>query len=304
MPYLPERLESILGQTYPHWKLNVLDSFSDDGSKEVYDSLEDERINVSYVPKEGIYPAWNKLLGLVKHDWVYIATADDTMYPECLEKCLKAISENPPTPLVLFGIDVITEKGRKCEYWHGSRNRGARHTWGTALDSEGLLSGKKEFLAQVFACGAYQSITGMLFSRKAFHEVGAFPVGFGSAGDTYWIMELMSRFDFLWIPEPLATWRLHDQQGSRQRSVDHKDKPSQREQAVDAALQNAIDHDFLSEAQRKLLIELRRESSLRKKPFPGICEKVYNRLLHTNLTAKKRSQWVQQIMEIDEGRLR
>lgn len=293
MPFLPERLDSIFVQTYTDWTLRILDSHSNDGSKELYDALEDERITVTYGPREGIYPAWNRLLADSKHDWIYIATADDSMYPQCLERCMKALVRYPDADVLMFGIDVIDGSGRKLENWHSSSSRPPRYTWGEDLKKKTVLPGRKEFLAQIFACGVYQSITGMLFSRKALEATGPFPNEFGSAGDTFWVMELMRKHDFVWLPESLATWRLHGNQASRKSETGGNPSLSTRDQAVNAALQRAKTENYLSLDLLEMIETFRDQS--RQKTSIGKYAKIlraWDRIRGASSTYAKRANYV------------
>jgi glycosyltransferase involved in cell wall biosynthesis len=296
MPFLKERLDSIFAQTYPHWTLTVLDSHSNDGSKELYDAIEDKRVNITYGSKEGIYPAWNKLLDTVKSDWVYIATADDTMYPNCLERCIKAISKKPEAMLIFFGIDMIDKTSKWLENWHLNSRRNPFYTYGEQLKSVGELSSKKEFIAQVYAAGGYQSITGVLFHRSVFETIGHFPIEFGPAGDTYWIMEAVRNFPIQWIPESLATWRLHEQQSSRQNISYEKGEISDRERAVVQALDNAVEVGYINKNQLELIKKYQND---KKSTVVIFLERVLNKLFQINYAGVKKSKRLEEILKLE-----
>jgi succinoglycan biosynthesis protein ExoO len=75
------------------WELLVYDSYSDDGAWEFIQQRAawDNRIRVTQGPREGPYPAWNRCLCETKAEFVYIATSDDTMAADCLEKMVVAL---------------------------------------------------------------------------------------------------------------------------------------------------------------------------------------------------------------------
>lgn len=85
-------MDSILAQTLEEWELIVCDSFSDDGTWEYLQQFKDDpRVRLYQVPKEGLYAGWNECLKRCRGEYVYIATADDTMAPACLEKMVGAL---------------------------------------------------------------------------------------------------------------------------------------------------------------------------------------------------------------------
>ncbi len=90
--YLPARMESLLNQTYENWEIIIVDNFSNDGAWEYFQKYaSDERIHLSQAPREGMYANWNNCLRKARGEYVYIATSDDTMEPECLEKMVGAL---------------------------------------------------------------------------------------------------------------------------------------------------------------------------------------------------------------------
>lgn len=85
-------MDSILTQTFEDWELIVCDSFSEDGTWEYFEQFRaDPRIRLHRVPREGLYAGWNECLKRVTGEYIYVATADDTCAPECLEKMVGAL---------------------------------------------------------------------------------------------------------------------------------------------------------------------------------------------------------------------
>ena len=57
LPYLPERVDTIFGQTYKNWELIVSDNFSEDGAWAFFEGLaeKDSRVSIAQAPREGMY---------------------------------------------------------------------------------------------------------------------------------------------------------------------------------------------------------------------------------------------------------
>src|SRR6266702_4430193 len=62
MAYLPESLQSILQQTYPHFEVVVINDGSTDDSLQYLKSIRDPRLRVISQPNQGISVALNRAL--------------------------------------------------------------------------------------------------------------------------------------------------------------------------------------------------------------------------------------------------
>lgn len=70
-------IKSIIGQTYPHKELIIIDGGSTDGSVSIIRSHEN---NIRYwesEPDRGVYHAWNKALARASGEWICFLGADD-----------------------------------------------------------------------------------------------------------------------------------------------------------------------------------------------------------------------------------
>src|ERR1039457_3714887 len=110
-PYLQERVETIFNQTFHDWELIVCDGFSEDGAWEYigYLAAREPRMRVSQALRKGIYAGFNDCIAQARGEYVYIATSDDTMMPECLEKMVGALQANPDCGLCQCELVIIDE---------------------------------------------------------------------------------------------------------------------------------------------------------------------------------------------------
>ena len=113
LPFLGERFDTIFGQTLRDWEMFVYDSYSDDGGWELIRqrAAGDNRIRITQGPREGPYPAWNECLRQTTGEFVYIATSDDTMAPDCLEKMVAALDRHQDCDLAHCPFIAIDERG-------------------------------------------------------------------------------------------------------------------------------------------------------------------------------------------------
>ena len=224
-PFLKERFDTIFDQTFQDWELFVYDSFSDDGSWEFIQQLarHEPRMRIAQGPREGVYPAWNACLRETTGEYVYIATSDDTMAPDFLEKMTAALGRHRDCELAHCRLVIADERS--------ADEQGMTWPEGTVfadgipelLQVPHIRRAPYDGLIQLSGRHAVLSITQLLIRRSIFERVGLFPDRWGSASDFNWEMKAGLVANTVYVPDTWATWRLHPNQAtvaSRQISPD------------------------------------------------------------------------------------
>src|ERR1700682_1436260 len=113
--FLGPRLDSLLAQTFTNWEAIVLDSYSNDGSWEFFQSVAstDPRFRLYQIPREGLYAALNRGIQLATGEFLHIATCDDTMSPEFLTEMLHALSCCPEAGIAACDALLINRDGKE-----------------------------------------------------------------------------------------------------------------------------------------------------------------------------------------------
>lgn len=214
-PYLDERIQTITGQTFSDWELIIVDNYSDDGAWEFFQECvkKDSRIKISQAPREGMYANWNNCIRQAQGEYVYIATSDDTMTPDFLEIMVDALENYPECHLAHCKLKIIDENGNPhptldwdkfyCTLYFGDLVN-KKHI--RAVPHDGILH-----------CGVrtvYTSITQLLIRRNLFEKIGLFLTKYGSTADFEWEMRASLVANTIHIPQYLATWRVHRDQGT------------------------------------------------------------------------------------------
>jgi len=217
-PYLPERFETIFNQTLQDWELIVYDSFSNDGAWEYIRELavREPRTRISQGPRDGIYPGWNVCIRQARGEYIYIATSDDTMAPDCLEKLVAALTLSSQCGLAHCRLVVIDEAGqpRSEDNWpHGTAfGVSAPELLQQAHIRYAPLDGVLHLTGQ----SVYLSITGLLIRRTLFSKVGNFRSDWGSSGDINWAMRAGLVANTVHVPDTWASWRRHASQATKE----------------------------------------------------------------------------------------
>lgn len=215
-PYLQERVDTILGQTYANWEMVISDNFSTDGSWEFFEELarQDPRVLIAQAPRQGLYANWNNCIRRAQGKYIYIATSDDTMALDCLEKLVAALEEHEDCDLAHCPLVFIDPAGDRVSYpkWpdctvfaHGIRHlTGEYHVRRAPYDGLLHLSGKIVYL----------SITELLIRRSLFTKIGEFESRWGSVGDINWDMKAGLVANTVHVPDTWASFRRHPAQAT------------------------------------------------------------------------------------------
>jgi GT2 family glycosyltransferase len=84
MPFLPQTVDSLLGQSYEDFQLLVIDDGSTDGSLEYMRSVKDRRLRVVSQEHHGLSGTLNRMLREVITPWMVRHDADDIAFPQRL----------------------------------------------------------------------------------------------------------------------------------------------------------------------------------------------------------------------------
>ncbi len=95
MPYLPESVESILGQTAGDFRLLAIVDGSTDGSLEYLRSIRDARLRLVEQQHCGLTFTLNRMLRECETAWLVRQDADDVSTPDRLLRIQQAIEEHP-----------------------------------------------------------------------------------------------------------------------------------------------------------------------------------------------------------------
>ena len=94
-PYLKERIDSILSQSYKNIDLIILDDCSKDDSMDIIRLYEDRaRIVVNKENSGSPFRQWMKGIEMAKGSFVWIAESDDSSDPLFLEKAVEAMTSS------------------------------------------------------------------------------------------------------------------------------------------------------------------------------------------------------------------
>jgi glycosyltransferase involved in cell wall biosynthesis len=213
--YLDERLQSICNQTLYDWELIVVDSYSTDGAWEFFQecSQRDDRIRIYQSKEKGIYNNLNKCIEMARGEYIYIATSDDSMTSDALEKMVNALEVNPGCDLAHCKLRIVdTDSNVSTQrLWD---NFFIIRYFGDLIDQNHIRKAPHDGLLHFSGITVYTSLTQLLIKRSLFDRVGLFLENYGAEADYEWVMRATLIANTVHIPEYLATWRFHSSQAT------------------------------------------------------------------------------------------
>ena len=216
LPFLPERFDTIFNQSFQNWELLVYDGYSDDGAWDYIRELaeRDLRMRAWQGPREGTLGSWNPCIQRARGEYVYIATSDDAMAPNCLEKLLAALEAHPECDLAHCPLIVVDQNGEPAAEPTWPQCSAFEHGIGELARKPHVRRAPYDGLLHLTGRTVYTSITQLLIRRSLFSRIGYFSSRWGSFGDFNWEMKAGLVANTVHVPDTWATWRVHPRQAT------------------------------------------------------------------------------------------
>jgi glycosyltransferase involved in cell wall biosynthesis len=174
--------------------------------------------------RDGIYPNFNRSIRLAAGDYVYIATSDDTMAADCLEKLVAALDDNPDCDLAHCPMRVMDESGGPAPDWWSGHSLFVRSSGELATRRHKRVAPLDGMLC-LLGDNIYSSVTQILIRRSLFDRIGYYRSDWGSVGDFHWNLRAGLAASAIHVPDTWGGWRMHRNQATaavRLRSPEHQ----------------------------------------------------------------------------------
>lgn len=214
-PYLHERINSILAQTFDDIELILLDDNSSDNSRQV---LEEYRLlpHVKIVFNEqnsgSSFKQWNKGVKLASGEYIWIAESDDAAAPEFLYTLVRVLDNNPDVALAYTQSYEINEKGYITGTWLDHTKDLDPVMW----TSDFIAQGNEMIRKYMIHRNCVPNASGVLFRRNKMESIGMADETFKLNGDWLFWIRLMENSKVAFAAKSLNYFRTH---GSSVRSL-------------------------------------------------------------------------------------
>jgi glycosyltransferase involved in cell wall biosynthesis len=197
--YLPDSIESVLGQCYGNLELIITDDRSKDGSMEVIDQYRrlDKRIGVvRHERNMGEGKSRNDALALCKGEYVAFCDADDVWERNKLTIQLEVVRTARGSDVIHSDSRIIDEDGNATGMRYSSRYQKGRQLSGDLFHHLCLTN--------------FINVPTMLIPKQRIMEAGVFEEDFRYLTDWIYWVKIARNGEFFYIDEPLARYRVHD----------------------------------------------------------------------------------------------
>jgi glycosyltransferase involved in cell wall biosynthesis len=209
--HLKECLDSVRSQSFQDFEVVICDDQSSDGTLDFARELAqgDERFRFIPNPQRfGLVGNWNNCIALARGDWIKFVFQDDIIAPTCVERLLKAC-ELTGTPFGFCAREFVFEDGTEeslRKFFHAHR---------AALDSFYLTKTAIEAVdvdplaLRNPSNNPVGEPTVTLIQKSVFERIGLFDDKLIQLCDTEFWYRVISNHGAAWVPERLATFRIH-----------------------------------------------------------------------------------------------
>jgi glycosyltransferase involved in cell wall biosynthesis len=230
--YLPQRISTVLEQTWEDMEVLLLDDASTDESRRVIRDLAagDPRVRILFneTNSGSGYRQWNKGAREATGEYIWIAESDDYADPRLLERLVACLEANPAVGVAYcqsWRVDAAT--GRRYNNREWTLDLGADR-W----EADFVANGKEECRRFLCLKNTIPNASAVVFRRGVFNEVGGVPEDMRLCADWMLWLQMLWGSDLAYVAEPLNYFRL-DSGSVTQRT---KRDGTNAEEAYDVAL--------------------------------------------------------------------
>lgn len=195
--FLEETLQSIFSQTYKDWELVVINDGSSDSTEKIIQRHLSEGWPIVYhfQTNAGLGRSRNKAIELSSGEFIAIIDHDDLWHSEKLEKQLALFNDRPFVGLTYSNTNSLNPNGY------------------IQLQSDYVQLHRGRVLPQLLLSN-FVRCSSIVVRRDILDQVGWFDPDFIQAEEYDLMIRVAERYEFDYIQEPLATWRIHNQNSS------------------------------------------------------------------------------------------
>lgn len=211
-PFLPQRIESILKQSYRNIEVLLMDDKSPDNSCEILLDYAESDDRVSYLFNKhnsgSPFAQWEKGAAWAKGKYLWIAESDDCCELDMLALHVHALESNEDAVVTYSHSHLVDERGQflrdfKDDY---SFIFGDASRWSNDFTAHG----PSEVASTMVFSNTIPNASGALFRKAVFDRVGAPEVTWKLNGDWLFYARLLQEGDVVFHAQPRNKFRFHE----------------------------------------------------------------------------------------------
>lgn len=225
--YLPQRLKSIVNQSFEDFEIILLDDASSDGSQKLLHEFATTDSRAKFYPNRknsgSPFFQWNKGVELAEGEFIWIAESDDYCEPDFLEKLLPMLQADVEVGIAYGQSWLVNEAGEKINSYEENLSFIYKsHAW----QQDFVVNGHEACRDWLLFHNPIPNASGILMRKKAYQDAGRADISMRLNGDWHLYAKILLKNKLAFKAEHLNYFRVHPQ---TQRSKSRKNASVYRE---------------------------------------------------------------------------
>lgn len=208
--YLPQRVESVLGQTFTNFELIILDDASTDNSKEIIERYSRQDNRISFYPSTNNsgspFVQWNKGVKLATANLVWIAESDDVAAPDFLQTMVAIHDNHPAISLAYCQSNRMSDEGTITGTWETFTDN-----FDGTFSNDFVMNGINFIENFLIHKNIIPNASGVLFKKNIYNEVQGADEKLKTNSDWLTWLKMLLKHDIAFVSSHLNNFRYHAQ---------------------------------------------------------------------------------------------
>jgi glycosyltransferase involved in cell wall biosynthesis len=219
--YLPQRISSILNQTFTDFEVLLLDDCSQDNSREVIAQYTqaDARVTSAFNTQNsgGVFKQWQRGLAMTRGEYVWIAESDDFAEPDFLAELVPLLDTDQTVAFAYANSWIVDEHDTRHGTTADWKNThfGDNH-WGENY----IVEGRQELQNYLSVACTVNNASAVLFRRSSIEAAGGVHTDFRYTGDWLMYIKLSLQGRIAYRATCLSNYREHASNASKKSEAD------------------------------------------------------------------------------------
>lgn len=205
--FLPQRIATVVGQTFSDVERVFLDDASPDDSLAVFNALAAGRFAVIANERNSgsTFKQWNRGAAAATGEYLWFAESDDFAAPNLLETLVDRLDRNPSCGIascVSYNVNVRGEVVGTNAAWLGETDP-------SLWKSDFTMSGRELCAGPLLFRCVIPNASGVVIRRSAYAAAGGADESMRLAGDWMTYARILQHSDFAFVAQPLNYCRMH-----------------------------------------------------------------------------------------------
>ena len=208
--YLPQRIESILNQTYQDFEVIILDDSSTDNSLEVLNHYRDHPKVTHFIVNEknsgSVFRQWNKGVSLAQGEFIWIAESDDIASPFFLERLTNQLLEDQNLGIAFCQSNKINSLSEVYGDWLDHTKEKENNLFMNSFK----MNGNAFITRFLIEKNSIPNASAVVFRKDIYLRTGGPLENLKTVGDWNIWVKILSFSNVYFHHEKLNSFRMHD----------------------------------------------------------------------------------------------